>query len=72
LSIGLGKNFDTHVFIIILFESYGRGGTELNYCIHRKIPPRRPVIHTLQGKDPLAEVFADAPIKIAQKSIYSG
>jgi hypothetical protein len=27
---------------------------------------------TLQGKYPLVEVFADAPIKIAQKSIYSG
>jgi hypothetical protein len=26
----------------------------------------------LEGKDPLEEVFADAPIKIAQKSIYSG
>jgi hypothetical protein len=28
-------------------------------------------IHKLQGKDPLAKVFAEAPIKIAQKSIYN-
>jgi hypothetical protein len=28
-------------------------------------------IMTLQGKDPLVEVFADAPIKIAQKFVYS-
>jgi hypothetical protein len=27
---------------------------------------------SLQGKDPVAEVFAEAPIKIAQKSVCSG
>jgi hypothetical protein len=30
------------------------------------------LLDPLQGKDPLAEVFVEAPIKIAQKSIYSG
>jgi hypothetical protein len=28
------------------------------------------MIHALQGKDPLVEVFADAPIKISQKFVY--
>ena len=28
--------------------------------------------HSLQGKDPLVDVFAEAPIKITQKSICSG
>jgi hypothetical protein len=30
------------------------------------------ISQALQGKDPLAEVFVDAPIKIAPKNIYSG
>jgi len=29
-------------------------------------------MYVLQGKEPLINVFADTPIKIAQKSVYSG
>jgi hypothetical protein len=30
------------------------------------------VVHVLQGKNPLADIFVEAPIKISQKIVYSG
>jgi hypothetical protein len=40
--------------------------------LRRPSPSNKQRRVTLQGKDPIAEVFVEAPIKIAQKYVCSG